>query len=135
MAIKYSTAVRNAKLNAVEETIGAAPILKLYSGAAPSDCATAATGTKLAEVTLPSDYMTTADDGEKSMLGSWPALTTYASGAVGYFRIYDATDSTCHMQGTVTVTGGGGDLTVADVNIIAGQYFTITAFTLTDAHE
>jgi hypothetical protein len=38
------------------------------------------------------------------------------------------------MQGTVTVTGGGGDLTLDDVTIESGQTVTITAFSLTDAN-
>ena len=35
------------------------------------------------------------------------------------------------MQGTVTATGGGGDMTVDNVVFAAGQSFTVTGFTLT----
>ena len=31
----------------------------------------------------------------------------------------------------VTATGGGGDMTVDTITFVAGQVFTITAFTLT----
>jgi hypothetical protein len=35
------------------------------------------------------------------------------------------------MQGSVTATGGGGDLIVDNVSFAAGQQFTITSFSLT----
>jgi hypothetical protein len=38
--------------------------------------------------------------------------------------------TTCVAQGSVTATGGGGDLTVDNVVFAAAQAFTITAFTL-----
>jgi hypothetical protein len=38
------------------------------------------------------------------------------------------------MQGTVTATGGGGDLTVDNVSFASGQAFTVTGFTLTDGN-
>lgn len=37
----------------------------------------------------------------------------------------------CHMQGTVTATGGGGDLTVDNTSIASGQTVQLTGFTLT----
>ena len=55
MAIKYSTAVRNAQLDAIETTIGVSPKLRILTGTAPANCAAAQTGTLLAELTLPSD--------------------------------------------------------------------------------
>jgi hypothetical protein len=34
------------------------------------------------------------------------------------------------MQGTVTATGGGGDMTVDNTSFATGQAFTVTVFTL-----
>ena len=51
-----------------------------------------------------------------------------ASGTIAHFRIYG---TTAHMQGTVTVTGGGGDITLDAVVVTGGQQITITSFTLT----
>lgn len=39
-----------------------------------------------------------------------------------------------HCQGTVTATGGGGDLTVDNTSIAAAQAVTITSFSFTDAN-
>ena len=55
MALQYSTAVRNARLDVVESTIGTSAVLKIRTGAAPANCAAADSGTVLATVNLPSD--------------------------------------------------------------------------------
>ncbi len=131
MSLQYSTAVRNARLDAVESTIGASAILEIRSGAPPATCATADSGTVLATVTLPADWMAAASGGSKSMSGTWQDTSADATGTAGHFRIKDSTGTTCHMQGTVTATGGGGDMTVDNTSFAAGQSFSVSAFTLT----
>lgn len=134
MAIQFSVAVRNARLDAIETAIGANPIMRIRTGAPPASCATADSGTVLATLNLPSDWMAAAASGSKSMLGTWQDAAADASGIAGHFRIYDSTGTTCHLQGTVTATGGGGDLQVDNVNFATGQQFTVTSFTLTDGN-
>lgn len=134
MAIQFSVPVRNARLDAIETAIGASAILKIRTGAAPASCATADSGTVLATVNLPADWMAAAASGSKSMSGTWQDTSADASGTAGHFRIYDSTGTTCHLQGTVTATGGGGDLQVDNVNFAVGQSFTVTSFTLTDGN-
>ncbi len=131
MALQYSVAVRNARLDVVESTINTTPILKIRTGAAPADCATADSGTVLATLTLPSDWMAAASSGTKAKSGTWQDTSADASGTAAHFRIYDSGGSTCHIQGTVTLTAGGGDMTVDSTNFTAGQSFSITGFTLT----
>jgi hypothetical protein len=131
MAIQESITVRNATLDVRETTIGTSPILRIRTGAQPATCATADSGTVLATLTLPSDWMSAATGGVKSLLGTWQDASTDAAGTAGHFRIYDSTGTTCHMQGSVTATGGGGDLIVDNVSFAAGQQFTITSFSLT----
>lgn len=60
MALQYSTAVRNARLDVVESTIGTSAVLKIRTGAEPANCGTADSGTVLASCTLPSDWMAAA---------------------------------------------------------------------------
>jgi hypothetical protein len=134
MAIQFSVPVRNARLDAIETAIGASAVMKIRTGAAPASCATADSGTVLATVTLPSDWMAAAASGSKSMSGTWQDTSADASGTAGHFRIYDSAGTTCHLQGTVTATGGGGDLQVDNVNFAVGQSFTVTSFTLTDGN-
>lgn len=131
MAIQKSVAVRNAQLDAIETVVGASPKLQIRSGAAPASCATADSGTLLAEITLPSDWMAAASGGSKAMSGTWQDASADGSGTAAHFRLKDNAGTTCHMQGTVTATGGGGDITVDNTTFVAGQVFNITGFTLT----
>ncbi len=134
MAIQLSTSVRNARLDQIETTVGTSAILRIRTGAQPADCATADSGTVLAEMTLPSDWMAAAASGSKAKAGTWQDASANATGTAAHFRIYDSGGSTCHMQGSVSGTGGGGDLELDNTSIASGQQVTITTFTLTDAN-
>lgn len=132
MAIQYSTAVRDAQLDAWESTIGASPKLQVRSGSAPANCAAADSGTLLLEIDLPSDWMAAASSGSKAKAGTWAGTGHASAGSgtdAGHYRIKNAAGSTCHEQGTVTVTGGGGDLTLDNINIAENQAVTVTSFT------
>ena len=132
MAIQLSTGVRNARLDAIESTIGTSAVLKIRTGSAPANVATADSGTVLATCTLPSDWMAAASSGAKAKSGTWEDTSADATGTAAHFRIYASDGITTHMQGTVTATGGGGDLTVDNTSFASGQAFTITSFTLTE---
>ena len=129
MAFQYSTTVRNAFLDNVETTISTAPTLEIRTGAVPANCAAADSGTVLVTMTLPSDWMAAASSGTKALSGTWQDTSADATGTAGHFRLKQG--ATTHIQGTVTVTGGGGDLTVDNTSIATGQTVTITSFTLT----
>lgn len=134
MTIQFSTSVRNARLDAIETTISTSAVLKIRTGAAPADVATADSGTVLATVTLPSDWMAAAASGSKAKSGTWQDSSADATGTAAHFRIYASDGTTAHIQGTVTATGGGGDMTVDNVSFASGQNFTVTTFTLTDGN-
>lgn len=134
MAVQLSTAVRNARLDVIESTIGVSAILRIRTGAAPANCGTADSGAVLAEITCPSDWMAAASGGSKALSGSWQDASANATGTAAHFRLYDSTGSTCHLQGTVTATGGGGDMEVDNTSFASGQQFTVTTFTLTDGN-
>lgn len=134
MAIQHSEAVRNARLDAIETTVGTAPILRIRSGAKPANCAAARSGTILASLTLPSDWLANASGGAKNKSGAWQDLSADASGTAGHYEIMDSTGTTCHEQGTVTATGGGGDMTIDNTVIAAGQQITVTAYGLTEGN-
>ena len=131
MTLQYSVAVRNGKLDAVETVIGTSAVLKIRTGAPPATCAAADSGTVLATANLPSDWMLAASAGTKSKNGTWEDLSADNTGTAGHFRIYDSSGAVCHMQGTITLGGGGGDMTVDNTSFASGQAFTVTAFTLT----
>ena len=131
MALQLSVAVRNAMLDAIETTIGTSAVLKIRTGAPPASVATADSGTVLATLSLPSDWMAAASGGTKALSGTWSDTSADATGTAAHFRIYDSGGTTCHVQGTVTVTAGGGDMTLDTASITSGGTVTITSFTLT----
>lgn len=134
MALQLSVAVRNARLDAIESTIGTTAVLMIRTGAPPADVATANSGTVLATLTLPSDWLAAASAGAKAKAGTWQDTSADAAGTAAHFRIYASDGTTAHIQGTVTATGGGGDMTLDNVVIAVGQSITITSFTLTEAN-
>jgi hypothetical protein len=128
--IQFSTSVRNSRLDAIETTIGASPTLEIREGSPPANCAAADSGTVLATVALPADWMAAAASGAKAFSGTWEDTSSDASGTAGHFRIKQG--GTCHMQGTVGTSGT--DMTVTNATFTAGQPFEITGFTLTDGN-
>lgn len=134
MAIQLSVTVRNARLDAIESTISTAPVLRIRTGSVPANCAASRTGTVLATLTLPSDWMAAASSGAKALSGTWQDTSADATGTAAHFEIMDSSATTCHLQGTVTATGGGGDLTLDSTSITTAQSVTITGFTLTDGN-
>jgi len=129
-AQQWSEAQRNTWLDSIETTAGTSPILEIRSGAQPANVAAAATGTLLASLTLPSDWMAAASGGSKAKSGSWSDASADATGTAGHYLL-KTSGGTRVTQGNITVTGGGGDLTVDSVSITATNVFTITGWTWT----
>ena len=134
MAVKMSVTVRNARLDAIETAIGTSAVLKIRTGAVPTNIADADSGTVLATLSLPSDWMAAASGGSKALTGTWQDASADNTGTAGHFRIYASDGTTQHIQGTVTATGGGGDLTLDNTSIASGQAVSISSFTITDGN-
>lgn len=127
--MQLSVAVRNAMLDAYETAIGTAAVVKLRTGAPPANTGTADSGTVVATITLASDWMSAAASGSKAF-SSLPLVDASAdnAGTLGHYRVYASDGTTCHDQGTITATGGGGDMTVDNTVVTAGQTINITAW-------
>lgn len=127
--LQYSTPVRNAQLDQVEVVAGTSVLFRLYTGAPPANCAASEAGTLLVELPAPSNWMADAANGQKALASAIQAQAI-ATGAAGHFRIYDSAGITCHVQGTVSQTGGGGDLTLDNNSIAVNQVVKLNSFTL-----
>lgn len=134
MTLQFSVTVRNARLDAIETAVGTSAVLKIRTGSVPANCATADSGTVLASLTLPSDWMSAASSGSKAMTGTWSDSSADNAGTAAHWRLYASDGTTCHAQGTVTATGGGGDMTVDNTVFAAAQAFSITSFSITDGN-
>ena len=126
MPLQFSSRVANGVLDQIEATIGASPVLEIRTGSPPSDCNASDSGTVLATLALPTNWMNDAASGIKTKAGTWEDSSCDATGTAGHFRLKQGAN--CDAQGTITATGGGGDLTVDSINFTAGQNFTITSF-------
>ena len=130
MTIQLGTTLRNNMIGQYETTVGAGPKLQLFSGAQPANCAAADSGTKLAEITLPADWMTAPSNGGITLNGTWSGAGLVA-GTAAHYRLKDSAGTTCHEQGSVTLTAGGGDLTLDNTNIAVSQAFNVTSWNRT----
>ena len=134
MSFQFSPAARNAALDAIETAIGTSPKLQLRSGTLPADTAATDAGNLLVEIALPSDWLETAATGVKTIKGTWTGTGAAAAGGgsnAGHFRIKNTAGTITHVQGTITITGGGGDMELDNPNIAQNQSVTVTTFTLT----
>ncbi|MFZ4533942.1 MAG: hypothetical protein ACOYOJ_19290 [Alsobacter sp.] len=134
MALQVSVAVQNGMLDAVEVAVGPSAVMKIRTGPPPATCATADSGSVLATLNLPADWMANAASAVKSLSGTWQDTSADAAGTAGHWRIYASDGTTCHLQGTVTATGGGGDLTLDTVTINSGQVVSISSFSISAAN-
>ena len=137
MPIQLNAATRNARLDTIESTNGTSCSLEIRSGTVPANCAAASSGTILATINLPSDWMQAAASGAKAILGGpWTDASADNTGTAAHFRLYNSQatkdGTTCFMQGNCAVSGS--DMNLDSVAFTAGQSFSVTAFTLTDGN-
>lgn len=129
MGISLSDAARTAMVSALRDQIdaGSGPgYVEIRTGSKPATVATGATGTLLATVVL-ADPSGSAATGVLTLSGL-PKTDTAAdnTGTAGWFRVYDSTGAGV-LDGTVSGTGGGGDMEVDNPSLVTGQTFSIVA--------
>ena len=134
MTVRIAAAVRTAMVDAVKALIdgGAGPgKIRIYTGAQPASVATAASGTLLVDIPLndPS-FDATASGTANADVAPTVVGTAVATGTAGWFRILDSNNNGL-IDGAVTATGGGGDVTVASTAITTGLTVTVTSLALT----
>jgi hypothetical protein len=134
MAIRYTTATRNALCDAWVDRFDAgsgAGKIRIYTGTQPASADDAPSGTLLAEITLNDPAFDAAASGAAS-IDSSPAISGSVSstGTAGWWRGLDSDNNTV-CDGSITATGGGGDLTLATVSLTSGGTVTISSGTLT----
>ncbi len=134
MAVRLPTATRNAAADAVVDRLdggSGAGTIDVRTGSQPDSANDAATGTLLATFTLNDPAFGAASSGAAT-IDVDPALTTtgLAAGTAGWFRAKDSDDGTV-LDGSVTATGGGGDLTMNTTTVSVGLDLEVTGGTVT----
>ena len=136
MALAMSMRLRNARLDTIETVLGASPIMRIFAGTMPVNCAGSdGANTVLATVNLPADFMGPAASAQKSMLGTWTDISCDASGTISYWRIFDNGGINCDLQGSAGLAGSGADMITDAAAVTAGQYFTVVTFVLAEANQ
>jgi len=116
MAVSITAAVAQALATALATAVGAGSSIQIRSGSKPATPETAASGTLL--VTVPISGSFSASGG--AITASDPAAADPAAdGTAGYFRLLTS-GATAILDGTVTATGGGGDMQLGSTTITTG---------------
>lgn len=123
MAVTYTTAVKNARLDAVVSQIGSTGVLEI---------GTTSMGTVLATIALNSTAGTSS--GGVLTFSGFPKSDTSAdaTGTAAAARIRTASGGTDIVTG-LTVGTSGSDINLDSTSITAGQTVTITSATITHA--
>ena len=133
MGVTLSTSARNVACDAIVQLIdagGAAGQLDIYDSTGP---------TKLAELVFSDPAFTaagdgggpgiaSAGDGSYTITGEISAIT---SGTADTFIIETSDEGAIVLSGTVSQTGGGGDIELNSVDVNQGDSLDITSLTVT----
>lgn len=126
MTIQYSVTHQNDNLNDVTTLASTTAFLLIYTGAAPANCGTAASGTLLASLAMSNPIAPAASGGVLTM----SAITSAAagnSGTAGYWRICTSSAGTTVIaQGTIYQTT---TLVTSAPTAANGNVLTFTATT------
>lgn len=128
MAYQFSVTLRTNQVAQLQATVGASGSLKMFSGAEPANCAASDPSGTLVTITLPASFLTSAA-AATTIAGTWSAAAS-GTGTAASWRIYDGS-AVCHIQGNITATGGGGNMTLDNTSIASGQTITVGTYTNT----
>ena len=127
MALTVAAASAHAMGAALATNIGSSATIKIYSGTKPATPETTASGTLLVTVTISGSF---SDTGGVLTAADPASASPAASGTAGYFRLATS-GGTAVLDGTVTATGGGGDMTLGSTTISTGVNVDLGVPTIT----
>lgn len=131
--LKFTTALRNARLDAITTLAGASCKLRIYSGTQPADANTALSGnTLLAELTCNATFAPSASGGVLTLNSITQDSTADNTGTATFFRLLKSDGTTVVMDGSVGTSGA--DLNLNSVAISAGAAVAVSSFTVTDGN-
>lgn len=132
MTLSLINAIRNIMCDAIVDSLDAgagAGTIAIRSGSRPALPTDTATGTLLVTITCQDPAFGAASSGAAT-ISDPVAVNAVATGTASWFRAFDSNAAVC-FDGSVTATGGGGDLTLASTSITSGQPIDITGGTIT----
>lgn len=133
MVTRLTNAVRSAMADAAVDLIdaGSGPgTVQIRTGDQPATAGTAASGTLLGTLTLSDPAFGAAVNGVATAGAVTGDASADATGTAGWFRVLDSSGATV-MDGAISEAGGGGDMILDNVSIVAGGTISITSWTVT----
>jgi hypothetical protein len=130
MAIAYSTAIRNARMDAITTGAGASALLRIYDGTRPATGGTATT--LLAELTCNATFAPAASGGVLTLNSITQDSSANATGTATWFRIVKSDGTTHVLDGSVGTSGS--DLNLTTTSIVATQPVSVSSFVLTEGN-
>lgn len=135
MTVNINTQARNDAGDAIVDLIDAGSAnpngyMEIRTDTKPSSPQVAAVGTLLATLAFSNPAFGNFTNGTAVANAIADDTNVDANGTASWFRIYDR-DGNAVMDGDITLTGGGGDITFDNINFIAGGTVTITSLTAT----
>jgi hypothetical protein len=130
MAIAYSSAIRNARMDAITTAAGASALLRIYDGTRPATGGTATT--LLAELTCNATFAPGASGGVLTLNAITQDSSANATGTATWFRIVKSDGTTHVLDGSVGTSGS--DLNLTTTSIVATQPVSVSSFVLTEGN-
>lgn len=129
MALAYSTALRNARLDAITTAIGTSGLVRIYDGSRPASGGTATT--LLAQLALSATAAAAASAGVLTLSAITQDSSADATGTATWFRV-TTSGGTFVIDGSVGTSGS--DLNLTTTSIVATQPVSISSFTITEGN-
>jgi len=130
MTIAYSTAIRNAMLDAITTAAGGSALLSIYDGTRPATGGAATT--LLAQLTCNATFAPGASGGVLTLNSITQDSSANATGTATWFRI--TTSGATHvLDGSVSTSGS--DLNLSSTSIVATQPVSVTSFVITEGNS
>lgn len=132
MSIRFNHGVRNKILEQYRTEFSNGQ-LRMYSSTIPLSPNDPVSGVLLAVFELPDVPFTPPEEGSMDKDGVWVG-EIIASGTAGWFRLFSQ-DFESWIDGTLTTTGGGGDIELDSVSFTTGNVAIVTTINFTQPEE
>jgi hypothetical protein len=126
MALTHATNVRNAMMDAIDEQVNGG------STDAQADFVFVESNgpTDIAEINLQDPAFGNSSSGQITIQGTPLSTSANSGGTIDTFEIRDK-DNSVAIDGTVTSTGGGGDVEIDNTNVNSGQTVQLDSYSQT----
>jgi len=130
--LKYSAALKNARLDQITSKVGTSGLLRIYDGTQPASPDTAiGSQTKLAELTCNASAFAPAASGGVLTANAISGANALATGTAAWFRLCKS-DGTAVIDGTVGTSGT--DLIIDNTSINSGQSVSVSSLAITSGN-